>query len=244
MKYRFSLTGNSAGERPVSAVPGLIRVILVISLLSQLFLHGATSKLQIRTEPLPEPLSYNILNLMSIGEPVFLSKLLMFWVQGFDHQPGISIPFAQLDYEILINWLDRILLLDPHSHYVLLSAARIYSEVPDQAKKRQILDFVNKKFLEQPQERWRWMAHAVYVAKHRIKDNELALTYARDLRIHTMPGTIPDWARQMELFVYEELGDLESAQILLGGLIESGEITDESEIRFLMSRFITPTDDN
>ena len=86
------------------------------------------------------------------------------------------------------------------------------------------------------------MAHAAYVAKHRIDDSELALKYARQLRLNTTSKNVPNWARQLELFVYEDLGDLESAQILLGGLIESGEITDENEIKFLMSRLSTNDD--
>jgi hypothetical protein len=40
----------------------------------------------------------------------------------------------------------------------------------------------------------------------------------------------------MELFVLEDLGEIESAKILLGGLIESGAITDPNEVRFLTER--------
>ncbi|NNE39108.1 MAG: hypothetical protein HKN08_12440, partial [Gammaproteobacteria bacterium] len=72
----------------------------------------------------------------------------------------------------------------------------------------------------------------------RIEDNQLALRYARELRINTTSGVVPNWARQLELFVYEDLGELETAQILLGGLIESGEITENNEINFLMSRLL------
>ena len=81
-----------------------------------------------------------------------------------------------------------------------------------------------------------WMAHAVFVAKHKIKDLQLALTYARDLRMHATAPDIPSWAKQMELFVLEDLGEAESARILLGGLIENGVIRDEHEIRFLTQR--------
>jgi hypothetical protein len=233
---RFSITGNSAGERPVSTVPILIRLVLVVSLISQVVFYLNTSSVRVAIEPLPAPMSNDYLTVMSMGEPVTLSKLLMFWVQGFDHQPGVSIPFLQLNYDYLSGWLARVLSLDPDSHYALLSAARIYSEVPDDTKKRQMLDFVYKKFLELPDQRWPWMAHAVYISKHRIKDIDLALKYAKELRINTNSEIVPQWARQMEIFIYEDLGDLESARILLGGLIESGEIKDESEVEFLLSR--------
>lgn len=230
------LPGFSNREKPLSAVPKPVFALLMLGLFLQLALHANHAGPAISQKPLPAPPPSRSLDLASLGEPVALSKTLMLWLQGFDHQPGISIPFLQLDYDHLVGWLDRIVYLDPKGSYPLLSAVRIYSEVPDENKKRQVLDFVHREFLQDPAGRWQWMAHAVYVAKHRLQDKQLALQYARDLRQNTTPQTAPDWARQLELFVLEDLGDLESAQILLGGLIESGEITDQREIDFLLSR--------
>jgi hypothetical protein len=210
--------------------------ILGIAIMAQLVFHANTTRLNIRETLIPEAPSQAALNVLSLGDEIGISKFIMLWLQGFDHQPGISIPFSRLDYDSLISWLDRVLQLDQDSHYALLSASRIYSEVPDTDKQRKILEFVYEKFLEKPDQRWVWMAHAVYVARHKVKDNQLALRYARQLRIHTTSSVVPNWARQLELFVYEDLGELETAQILLGGLIESGEITDENEINFLLSR--------
>ena len=245
IKMRFSLTENKAGERPMSSVPVIIKIVLFFSFILQLGYHETTSGLVTKIDPLPVPFANQQLDVLSMGEPVTLSKMLMLWLQAYDNQPGISIPFIQLDYGILIGWLNKIIYLDPYSHYPLLSASRIYSEVPDEDKKREILEFVYQKFVEDPANRWQWMAHAVYVAKHRLLDKELALKYARELRIQTTNEMAPQWARQMELFVMEDIGDIESAQILLGGLIESGEITDASEIEFLTSRLgMTPDQSN
>lgn len=232
----MALSAFTHREKPLSAVPKPVFALLVLALVLQLALHAHHGSAAIRQEPLPVPPPARSLDLASLGEPVALSKTLMLWLQGFDHQPGISIPFLQLDYDHLIGWLDRVVYLDPKGSYPLLSAVRIYSEVPDEKKKRQVLNFVHRQFLQDPDGRWQWMAHAVYVAKHRLQDKQLALQYARDLRQNTTPQTAPDWARQLELFVLEDLGDLESAQILLGGLIDSGEITDPREIDFLLSR--------
>jgi hypothetical protein len=232
----MTLPGFSNREKPLSAVPKTVYALLILGLVLQLFLHASRAGPAVRQTPLPAAPPARSLELASLGEPVAFSKILMLWLQGFDHQPGISIPFLQLDYDHLVGWLERIVTLDPKGAYPLLSAVRIYSEVPDDNKKRQMLDFIHREFLQDPGGRWQWMAHAVYVAKHRLQDKQLALQYARDLRQQTTPQTAPDWARQLELFVLEDLGDLESAQILLGGLIDSGEITDPREIEFLLSR--------
>jgi hypothetical protein len=175
----------------------------------------------------------------SLGEPESLAKLLMLWLQAFDHQPGLSIPFKDLDYDRVIAWLDLILELDPRAHYPLLSASRLYAEVPDDARRRKMLDFVYARFLQDPNRRWPWLAHAVFVAKHRIGDLELAMKYAHALRRHATAAAVPAWARQMEFFILEDLGDVEGAKILLGGLLESGVIKDRNELRFFEDRLDT-----
>ena len=47
---------------------------------------------------------------------------------------------------------------------------------------------------------------------------------------------MPLWARQMEIFILEDMNELEAARIMLGGLLESGGIQDPSERRFLKQR--------
>ncbi len=41
---------------------------------------------------------------------------------------------------------------------------------------------------------------------------------------------------QVELFVLEDMGETESAMVLLGGLLESGVIRDENQLEFLKQR--------
>jgi hypothetical protein len=40
----------------------------------------------------------------------------------------------------------------------------------------------------------------------------------------------------MEIFILEDMNELEAARIMLGGLIESGTVTDPAELRFLRQR--------
>ena len=48
-----------------------------------------------------------------------------------------------------------------------------------------------------------------------------------------MRGSPPNWARQMRIFILEDLGEIEAATVLLGGLLASGEVTESKEIHFL-----------
>lgn len=154
-------------------------------------------------------------------------------LQFHDTQPGRSIPFRELDYARVRIWLERLLRLAPASEYPLSLAVRVYAQVNDPPRQRQMLDFARAAFVERPGERWRWLAEAIMIAKHRLADAELALRYAKILNQHTIPGQVPFWARDLQVLLLEDMGELESARILIGGMLASGAINDPNELRFL-----------
>ncbi len=160
----------------------------------------------------------------------------MIWLQAFDNQPGVSIPFADLDYAKVEQWLRASLALDPSSHYPLLAAARVYGSVRDPNRKRIMLEFVYRRFLEDPNHRWRWLAHACFVAKHQLKDLPLALRYADELQRRASGPRVPFWARDLKLVLLQEMGEIEAAKGLIARLLKGGQITDPTELSFLQSR--------
>jgi hypothetical protein len=140
------------------------------------------------------------------------------------------------DYARLVEWLEAILELDPRSQYPLFSAARVYAETPDPERSRMALDFVYRQFLRDPNRRWPSLAHAALLAKHRLKDLPLARRYAQALQRHATASDVPPWVRQMEIFILEDLNELEAARILVGSLLQSGTLHDPAELRFLEQR--------
>ncbi|HSR62001.1 MAG TPA: hypothetical protein VLN56_01190 [Gammaproteobacteria bacterium] len=230
---------HRGNERPISDVPPVIVLVLLLAFTAQTAWHYTRPEPVASASELPAPPPFDFMRLASLGDPVALSGITMLWLQSFDNQPGISIPFNQLDYTRLIGWLDLILKLNGKMMYPLLAASRLYGEVPDDAKKRQMLEFVYRKFLDDPDRRWPALAHAVFVAKHRLKDLPLALRYASALSEKTTPSAVPFWARQMDIYVLEDMGELESAKVLVGGLLESGTIKDPQELEFLQQRLET-----
>ncbi|MDH3452756.1 MAG: hypothetical protein OEN20_10065, partial [Gammaproteobacteria bacterium] len=164
----------------------------------QLLWHAWLPDPQARAVALPRPPPDGYLRLLGFGEPAVLSRLVSLWLQAFDNQPGISIPFTALDYERVTEWLKVSLRLDPGNSYPMLVASHLYAEVPDAVKARRMLAFIETEFQLAPGERWRWMANAVLTAKHRLNDLPLALALAR--QITDADAQIPGWARQMQIF--------------------------------------------
>ena len=226
----------SARERPLRAVPGWLWAFLGVTLAVQLGLQTLRPPPAAAASDLPPAPRAAALRAASLGEPAAAARLAMLYVQAFDLGAGNALPYRRLDYARLRAWLRAILDTDPRSAYPLFAAARIYAEVDDPAKARAMLEFIHEAFLEEPNRRWPSLAHAALLAKHRLQDLKLARRYASDLqRLTTDPG-VPLWAKQMEIFILEDMNELEAAKVMLGGLLASGRLQDPSERRFLKQR--------
>ena len=223
-------------ERPLSYVSAPVLALLAAGLALQLGLHAAQPAPRARAPDLMPPPGIALLRLASLGEPIALAKILMLRLQAFDYRAGSRIPFKDLDYARIEAWLARILELDPGGQYPLLAASRLYAEVPDEPKQRSMLEFVYQQYLLDPNRRWPWLAHATFLAKHRLKDMPLALKYAAALQKYTTAKDVPAWATTMEVFIREDLNELETARVMIGGLLASGRITDRGELNFLDGR--------
>jgi len=224
---------TSARERPLAHVPVWLWVALAAALAGQVALQTARPVPASAADDLPPAPQGAALRVASLGEPAAGARLAMLYVQAFDLGAGNTLPYQRLDYRRLRGWLQAILDTDPRGTYPLFAAARIYAEVGDPARVRLMLDFIHEAFLQEPNARWPWLAQAALLAKHRLKDLPLARRYAADLeRLATDPG-IPLWARQMQIFIAEDMNELEAAKIMLGGLLESGKLDDPGERRFL-----------
>lgn len=218
-------------QRPLRTVPRGLLAMFVIALIA----HGALRFFAPRpvavAAALPAPLPVAVLRAMSVGEPQALSQGLTLYLQAFDNQPGISIPFASLDYARVSAWLKSALALDPLANYPLMMASQLYGQINDVERQRSMCEFVHREFLERPDARWRWLAHCAIMARHRLNDMPLALRYAEEIARHA--GKASGWARQMRIFLLEDMGEIERATVLLGGLLAGNEVSDARERHFL-----------
>ncbi|HEX7053035.1 MAG TPA: hypothetical protein VF211_03760 [Burkholderiales bacterium] len=222
--------------RPLAAVPRWLRGLLVAALAAQLALHQAAPPAGASARDLPPAPQPALLRLASLGEPPALARLLMLYLQAFDLGGGNVLPYRRLDYRRLADWLRAILALDPKSQYPLFSAARVYAEVPDRQRMRQMLELIHDEYLADPNRRWPWLAHAAILAKHRLGDLPLALRYAAAIERHTTDPGAPLWAKHMQIFILEDMGELEAERIMIGSLIESGRIREPAELGLLKRR--------
>ena len=223
-------------ERPFVVVPKHVAIIFVLAFATQIWVRASHPLPVPRAVDLPTPPGSNTLAIASFGDPIPLAKMLMLYLQAFDYQSGDRTPFQALDYGKLQAWLTQILRLDPNGQYPLMAASRLYADVPNETKKRQMLEFVYQEFFKDPGRRWRWLAQAAAVAKHELKDLPLARKYAAAIQQNATGEDVPLWAKQMEIFILEDMNELETARIMIGGYIEKGLVKSPGELRMLEQR--------
>jgi hypothetical protein len=211
----------------VKRVPRWVLALLAASLVAQTAWHARPAADK-SAQTLPLAPRAEVLRLAAFGENPAAARLLTLYLQGFD--------VRDVDYRRLTGWLGAALALDPRSAYPLFLAARVFAETPDPGASRIALDFIYREFSRDPNGRWPWLAHAALLAKHRLKDLPLARRYAAAVQRQATSPDVPLWAKQMEVFILEDMNELDAARILLGGLLEHGGIDDPNERRFLQQR--------
>ena len=225
-----------SGERPLGAVPRWIIMLLATCLVAQVGMKASIGSAAPQAEDLPTPPHPLALRIASFGEPATLARLVMVYLQSFDFHGGNSLPYRKLDYNRLVGWLRAIQSLDPLSEYPLFAASRIYAEVADTDRQRIMLEYIYQAYVADPNRHWPAMTHAAMLAKHRLKDLPLALKYAKAVDQLTTSKEVPLWAKQMEVFILEDMNELEAARIMLGGLLAAGQVKDDLERKYLESR--------
>ena len=235
MKSLLSRT-SAQRERPLASVPRWVLLLLACALVAQLAWQSRRHAGTPAATDLPPAPSAAALRLIAFGETAAFARLAMIWLQAFDSRGDNAIPYQRLDYVRLTEWLRAILAVDPRSAYPLFAAARIYAENVGADRARRMFDFIFDEFGRDPNARWPALAHAALLAKHRLNDLPLARRYAAAIQRQTTDASIPSWAKQMEIFILEDMNELEAAKIMLGGLLATGRIRDAEERRFLESR--------
>lgn len=225
---------NRRVQRPIRVVPKLVFGLLMTALVAQIGFGALQPRPLARASELNPPPTGSVLRLLHGFDRLPSAHLLTLYLQAHDNQPGISIPFVSLDYTRVARWLETALALDPVGQYPMLMASQLYAQVPDLHRSRYMLEFVFDHFTADPDRRWPWLAHAAIMAKHRLKELPRALKYAQAIRDYARIA--PPWARQMHIFLLEDMGEFEAARILLGGLLASGTVTDTHERLLLLQR--------
>src|SRR5690242_10516941 len=100
MRWRLA----KSSERPISAVPRAAIAVLFVALALHVSWQALEPQPKALGAALHAPPNVTSLRIASLGEPIALAQAMTLYLQAFDNQPGVSIPYRNLDYGAVIAW--------------------------------------------------------------------------------------------------------------------------------------------
>ncbi len=224
-------------------LPFSIFIVLLISMILSWFWTKDLKAQWLNVPPVP---SENRASFIALGDKQAAYRYYTIMLQNLGNTGGHFQSLKNYNYEKLKSWFFILDKLDPQSDAVPLLAAYYFGAVNDKEKLEYIYDYLSVVGQRPEGEKWRWLGHAVFLARHISQDTEKALELAYLLADNKSPD-LGDWAKQMPAFILADTGDTQAAyEIMMNILISNVDNLHPNEINF-MTDYICNTvlkDDN
>ena len=151
-------------------------------------------------------------------------------IQNIGEIGGRTTDQANLDYNKLSKWFYLLDELDPQSDYVPYLAAYNFTLVEDKDKLSKVIEYLKDVGLRHEENKWRWLAQAVYLARYKKDDLDEAMKYATMLKELSYTDR-PAWTYVMDGIILSTQGKQELAyNVMMDILIEKSEQLRADEI--------------
>ncbi|MBL1147305.1 MAG: hypothetical protein HND56_09195 [Pseudomonadota bacterium] len=222
-----------------SRTASLLFLILALNFL----LWSASHNVRARWTGIPPAPSENTAAGITLGDRQFAYRSGALTLQNLGDTGGRTIALKDLDYNKLGKWFHLLNSLDPVSNHVPLIAAYYFGgiQASEQTsdKIRIVIDYLAGIGNSLEHNKWRWLAHAAFLARHKTEDLDYALELANKLASMDPGGKIlPLWARHMPAFILTALDQKSAARALLEAVLLTDPDLPPAEINFLRSYLI------
>jgi hypothetical protein len=170
---------------------------------------------------------------LTLGDRQFAYRVIALMLQNFGDTGGRTTALAEYNYPQLKGWFFLEDRLDPLANAVPMLAAFFFGATTRPEQVAHVVDYLEVVGRRPEGEKWRWMAHAVYLARHVQQDKPRALALAHQLSENQNPH-MPAWTRTMPALILNEQGSKEAAyEIMVRILKNSVESLDPAEVRYI-----------
>lgn len=229
-----------------SPVPhsGCVTLALNVALGACVLLWFVTSDLTARWVGVPPVPSPKAASLMALGDQQLAYRSGAMTLQNLGDGGGRVTPLKEYNYERLGDWFSTLDALDPAADHVPMIAAYYFGATRVPGDIRYIVDYLEKAGNSPVGQKWRWLAHAAHLARHRMDDMPRALDLAYMLaRITPANGRpMPVWARQMPALLLGAQGEKEMARALIGQMLAGDDDLHPNEMNFMRAYLIEQLD--
>ena len=216
----------------MASIPRGALAAVLITLSLQAAFWWQTRDLQAGWEGVPAAPSNRVAKALAMGDGQFLYRAATFVLQNMGDDGGRTTPLKDYDYQRLGQWFFLLDRFDPVSEFLPVLVGYYYSQSQNPDDVRIVISYLAHIAIRDPDRNWRWFAHAIYLARHKVKDMNLALSLAYRMAAMKSPG-IPVWAQQMPAFLLADVGEKEAARDLMEAIMESQPNLEPAEMEFM-----------
>jgi len=215
------------------------RSMLFLALAVNVLFWGWSRKVYPQWEGVPPPPDRRASAVMALSDTQFSYRFFALMLQNLGDVGRDVTPLKKYDYKRLSQWFLLLHGLDPASDHIPMIAAHYFGATRVPADAAEVVKYLSAVGQIPVGDKWRFLAHAAFLAQHRMNDTDLALKLAYRLTEMNQEGvSMPQWARQMPAFILAEKGDKAAAREFMSNMLVTGFAEHPEEINFMKSFLI------
>ncbi len=192
----------------------------------------------------PPPPSTLGIHAMTLGDGQLAYRISAIMLQNLGEIGGRTTSFEKYNYKDLEKWFFLLNNLDPRSSYLPVLAGMYYGATREEEGIRHIITYLRSAAKNPGHQKWRWLGHAIYLARFQLKDQDLALELAHELA-NMYNDDMPAWTLQMPAFILNAKGSREEAAAVMTEILRtSADTIHPNEVNFtkdyICTRIYTP----
>jgi hypothetical protein len=156
------------------------------------------------------PPSARMASIQALGDGQFHFRWLALELENSGDSFGRFTALRHYDYANIQAWLHLLDRFDNRSNAGPSLASYLYGSIDNPHKIRHMMNYLLEHGRSDPKTKWWWLSQAAYMAKEKIKDDDLALSISYEVANSNAPN-LPLWARQFPAFILEKQGKREAA---------------------------------
>jgi hypothetical protein len=194
-------------------------LIAIIVVFNGLLWFSARYEQPIWTNVPPAPSMISAL-LPTLGDKQFAYRVITLSLQNFGYTGGRETNLKDYDYQELKNWMLLQHRLDPISNATPALAGFSFGANKNSEQLGHIVDYLELAGSVDHPQKWRWLAQATFIARHKMQDYDRAYELAQKLA-NMDARDMPAWTKQMPAFVLNNQGEKQAALGLMLELLKS-----------------------
>ncbi|PJB71334.1 MAG: hypothetical protein CO093_05415 [Alphaproteobacteria bacterium CG_4_9_14_3_um_filter_47_13] len=176
---------------------------------------------------------------MAAGDRELAYRMIGSMMQNLGDSGGNITSLGAYNFERLGQWFFLEDKMDWRSDYIPLLAAYYFGGTENPGQLDPVIDYLAMVGQRPYGEKWRWLAHAAYLARFKQSDLEKAMGLAYILAGMNIAG-LPIWASQMPALIAGAKGDKETALALMMSVLQDKSRTlDPTEVNFMIDYICT-----